>query len=314
MAGGPIFSVGRLSRFRVPMSIGTVKFFNASKGFGFVTPDGGGPDIFLPSASVASSGLANVKPGQRVTFEQAPDPKGAKIVSLKVIAEAAPRAPASVAERVTVFCDLSSPAAAEILEAAGESGLQVVPWDYMVTPLSIEQLRRLSHQINETGQTLVRRYDPLFLALQLDDRFIGIQEFWTGIIEHPALINGPVLVRGNTARICKTASEVRAFLKWGGVDTVKSKVLSPRVAMILRGEAPPPVSDVVLERSEIKPSAAPQTPKAATKPRKKTARQPAKPNRKAAGPAKAKKAAKTSAAPKKTRKPVKPMKKKARKK
>lgn len=312
MAGGPIFSVGRLSRFRVPMSIGTVKFFNASKGFGFVTPDGGGPDIFLPSASVASSGLANVKPGQRVTFEQAPDPKGAKIVSLKVIAEAAPRAPAPVAERVTVFCDLSSPAAAEILEAAGGSGLQVVPWDYMVTPLSIEQLRRLSHQINETGQTLVRRYDPLFLALQLDDRFIGIQEFWTGIIEHPTLINGPVLVRGNTARICKTASEVRAFLKWDGADAaVKSKALSPRVAMILRGEAPPPVSDAVLERSEIKPPVAPQAPKAATKPKKKTARQPAKPNRKAAGPAKTKKAAKTSTAPKKTHKPVK---KKAKKK
>ncbi len=302
------------------MSIGTVKFFNAGKGFGFVTPDGGGPDIFLPSASVTSSGLAGVKPGQRVTFEQAPDPKGTKIVSLKVIAEAPPRVPTPAAENVTVFCDLSSSAAAEVLDAVVATGLPVVPLDYMVTPLGIEQLQRLSHQINAAGQSLVRRYDPLFSALQLDDRFLGIQDFWTGIIEHPALINGPVLVRGNIARICKTPSEVRSFLGKGSVDTAaKSKMLSPRMAAILRGETPPPAALPVSEPFEHEALPEPKAPaafKGVTKDKKRAPKPVEKAKKKAAAPAKEKKPAKKPAAVKKVSKPiksVKPAKKKAKK-
>lgn len=69
------------------MTTGTIKFFNASKGIGFVTPDGGGADIFLPAATVTVSGIAIVSPGQRVTFEQAADKKGPKVVMLKLLGE-----------------------------------------------------------------------------------------------------------------------------------------------------------------------------------------------------------------------------------
>ena len=62
----------------------------------------------------------------------------------------------------------------------------------------------------------MRRYDPLFLALQLDDRFISESDFWTGITEHPSLVNGPVVATAGKARICKTAAEVKAFLGVGG--------------------------------------------------------------------------------------------------
>ena len=72
------------------MRIGTIKFFNAGKGFGFVTPDGGGADIFLPAAALAASGLKAVKQGARVSFEQAPDPRGLKVVTLKPLEEAPP--------------------------------------------------------------------------------------------------------------------------------------------------------------------------------------------------------------------------------
>ena len=67
------------------MTTGTIKFFNASKGFGFVTPDGGGADLFLPAATLTASALTNVSPGQRVTFEQAADKKGPKVVMLKLL-------------------------------------------------------------------------------------------------------------------------------------------------------------------------------------------------------------------------------------
>ncbi len=55
---------------------GTVKFFNSNKGFGFITPDTGGPDIFLHITAVERAGLATLNEGQRVSYETEPDKKG----------------------------------------------------------------------------------------------------------------------------------------------------------------------------------------------------------------------------------------------
>lgn len=64
---------------------GTVKFFNASKGYGFITPDGGGSDIFVHVTAVESSGLPSLTDGQRISFETEPDKrgKGPKAVELQ---------------------------------------------------------------------------------------------------------------------------------------------------------------------------------------------------------------------------------------
>ncbi len=58
------------------MTTGTVKFFNQSKGFGFITPDEGGKDVFVHISAVERSGLAGLTDGQRVNFESEDDPKG----------------------------------------------------------------------------------------------------------------------------------------------------------------------------------------------------------------------------------------------
>ncbi len=55
---------------------GTVKFFNHSRGFGFITPDDGGKDIFLQISALERSGLPALDEGMRVTFETEPDRKG----------------------------------------------------------------------------------------------------------------------------------------------------------------------------------------------------------------------------------------------
>ena len=68
------------------MPNGTVKFFNAGKGFGFITPDGGGKDVFFPTASLGTISAASLKPGQRLAFEEAPDAKGPKAVNLVLLA------------------------------------------------------------------------------------------------------------------------------------------------------------------------------------------------------------------------------------
>nr|WP_304607846.1 cold-shock protein [Hyphobacterium sp. CCMP332] len=67
------------------MAQGTVKFFNHSKGFGFVTPDEGGADVFVHISAVNASGLPGLEDGQRVTFDTEPDRrgKGPKAVNLQ---------------------------------------------------------------------------------------------------------------------------------------------------------------------------------------------------------------------------------------
>lgn len=65
---------------------GTVKFFNQSKGFGFITPDAGGNDVFVHITAVESSGIGVLDEGMKVSFETEPDKrgKGPKAIDLQV--------------------------------------------------------------------------------------------------------------------------------------------------------------------------------------------------------------------------------------
>ena len=64
---------------------GTVKFFNSQKGFGFITPDEGGKDVFVHVTAVERSGIGSLDEGMRVSFETEPDKrgKGPKAVNLQ---------------------------------------------------------------------------------------------------------------------------------------------------------------------------------------------------------------------------------------
>ncbi len=58
------------------MALGTVKWFNDSKGFGFVTPEEGGPDLFVHFSAINMPGFKSLKEGQRISFEVTRGPKG----------------------------------------------------------------------------------------------------------------------------------------------------------------------------------------------------------------------------------------------
>ncbi len=58
------------------MSTGTVKWFNSDKGFGFITPDDGGKDLFVHFSEVKSSGYATLDEGQKVDYEVGEGQKG----------------------------------------------------------------------------------------------------------------------------------------------------------------------------------------------------------------------------------------------
>lgn len=58
------------------MTVGTVKFFNESKGYGFIAPDGGGNDAFVHISAVENSGMRTLRENQRVSFELQQDRRG----------------------------------------------------------------------------------------------------------------------------------------------------------------------------------------------------------------------------------------------
>lgn len=68
--------------------IGTVKFYNAQKGYGFIKPDDGGKDVFVHVTAVEQSGISNLDEGMRLSFETEPDKrgKGPKAVNLEASA------------------------------------------------------------------------------------------------------------------------------------------------------------------------------------------------------------------------------------
>ena len=64
------------------MATGTVKWFNEAKGFGFITPDGGGEDLFAHFSAIQSKGFKTLKEGQKVTFDVVRGPKGQQAANI----------------------------------------------------------------------------------------------------------------------------------------------------------------------------------------------------------------------------------------
>lgn len=65
------------------MATGTVKWFNDAKGFGFITPDGGGEDLFVHHTAIQASGFKSLKEGQKVDYEPVKGPKGMQASNVK---------------------------------------------------------------------------------------------------------------------------------------------------------------------------------------------------------------------------------------
>ncbi|MFQ5563761.1 MAG: cold-shock protein [Parvularculaceae bacterium] len=66
------------------MATGTVKWFNATKGFGFITPDEGGKDVFVHITAVQAAGLQGLKDGQRLTYDLAEERGKTAAANLKL--------------------------------------------------------------------------------------------------------------------------------------------------------------------------------------------------------------------------------------
>ncbi len=67
------------------METGTVKWFNDSKGFGFITPDAGGEDVFAHFSAINAEGFKSLKENQRVSFDVITGPKGKQASNITLI-------------------------------------------------------------------------------------------------------------------------------------------------------------------------------------------------------------------------------------
>lgn len=288
------------------MTHGTVKFFNAAKGFGFITPDSGGKDIFVSAASVSSAGIGGLKPGQRVSFDVKPDTRGPMAVGLGQLDEPPRQLPAqdrppqnSKAEerhQLAFYFDPADDNAQSVLEKLRAAGHEPRLIDYVATPLKREQLKALSTLLAAKSQGLVKKYAPLFYDLRLDDRFLSQTEYWDAIAEHPSLINGPIVATVSDANLCNPKSGLKAFLGANFPHLVPIDVE--------RTEAAKPAPEEESEVDEVNPIAAKsKAPKAGAAKKAKAATQPK---------AKAKPKATVKKAVTKTAKPAAPKKPKPR--
>jgi CspA family cold shock protein len=79
-----VIAISERGRGAVRMAEGTVKWFNADRGFGFIVPDDGGKDIFVHHSNVVGEGYKELNEGDKVSFDPAEGRKGPEATNVKV--------------------------------------------------------------------------------------------------------------------------------------------------------------------------------------------------------------------------------------
>lgn len=104
------------------MAIGTVKWFNNAKGYGFILPDGGGEDLFAHYSSIQMNGYKTLKAGQPVEFEIIEGPKGLQATNIQAAEGAAAmgEAPETAGGGAALEMDDGAAATSEVLSVTVE--------------------------------------------------------------------------------------------------------------------------------------------------------------------------------------------------
>ena len=203
--------------------MGIVKFFNAAKGFGFISPEGGGSDLFVHATAAEQAGMPTLTEGQRVSFDTETDAKGAKAVNLGSIpfdeAAHAPTdgmKPSGEALEITIYHNPDCEASRNALAAIRLSGIEPQIVEYMRTPPTRQEIRNLAQHAHLGVRDLVRKIEPLYQQLRLDERDVTEERLLDAMVENPVLINRPIVATRNIARLCRPSGTIKAFLSDAG--------------------------------------------------------------------------------------------------
>ena len=110
------------------MPTGTVKFFNLAKGFGFIAPDDGSPDVFVHVSAVERSGLHELNDGDQITFDLEQDRKSGKLAAVDLEVMGSAPAQRRTAPSFSPQRRSPSPERGRTIGAVSGSGQGVVKW------------------------------------------------------------------------------------------------------------------------------------------------------------------------------------------
>jgi arsenate reductase len=204
------------------MAIGTVKFFNASKGFGFISPDIGGGDIFVHASAFQATGAQSLIEGQRVTYDTENDVKGLKVTKLELVTSGEANAhrveqslPLGAPDRdllITIYHNPECTTSQNTLKEIQAAGYQPRVVEYLKIPFTRDELKSIAARMNVTIRDLARKTEPLFGELRLDEKDVSENQIIDAMIEHPVLVNRPIVATPDVARLCRPSRMVRSFL------------------------------------------------------------------------------------------------------
>jgi len=199
--------------------MGIVKFFNATKGFGFISPEGGGSDLFVHATAAELAGMPVLVEGQRITFDIQTDSKGAKAVNLSSIPfdEASPltsteNQSSSGTVAIIIYHNPDCEISRKVLAAIRLTGIEPRIVEYLSAPPSVDEMKRLALLANIRVRDLVRKIEPLYQELRLDAADASDADILDAMTKHPVLINRPIVATENIARLCRPSTAIKSFL------------------------------------------------------------------------------------------------------
>ena len=113
---------------------------------------------------------------------------------------------------VTIYHNPNCGTSRNTLAAIRAAGHEPHIIEYLKTPPTRAELKDLIARMNLAARDVVRRREPLFRELGLDDKDVGEEELLDGMIEHPILINRPIVVTDSAVRLCRPSETVKEML------------------------------------------------------------------------------------------------------
>jgi arsenate reductase len=118
--------------------------------------------------------------------------------------------------QITIYHNPKCGTSRNALKAIRAAGYEPRIVEYMTTPFTRDELVNLLERMNLHIRDIVRKKEPLFHELALDERDVGEDELLDAMIENPILINRPIVVTDHAVRLCRPSETVKSMLVAAG--------------------------------------------------------------------------------------------------